>query len=169
MILCDKSLIELIFNRPDPLLSPCDPALVNPASVDIRVGSSVLHEIGHNQWAKMDMEPTSEDSPAVFGPGKLLLVSTLERIIVPTNMCLELRLKSSTARRGWDHALAFWFDPGWNGIGTMELKNNSQHQLLKLWKGQRIAQVIVHQLDGEAVHPYDGKYQMASTVEEAKE
>jgi dCTP deaminase len=81
---------------------------------------------------------------------------------------VDLRLKSSTARMGWNHSLAFWVDPGWSGVLTMEVQNISKGPL-RLTYGQRFAQIIVHELSSlTGEHSYQGRYQGATTVEAAK-
>ena len=182
MILCDRDLHKLVFpekysvTHPPPLLSPCEESLINPASVDIRVGNSRIRESeimyfnGQRDtgWEPFSLESFTQSYPLQINPGQVILLSTLETINVPNGYAIDLRLKSSVARAGWNHALAFWFDPGWSGVGTMELQNITRYQTLTLWSGMRIAQVIVHRLSGPADKPYAGRYQGAMSVEGAK-
>lgn len=142
------------------LLSPFDPALLNPASIDIRIGKTYMKE------GQPDPQPLV--GTLVVEPGERLLVSTLETIHVPPQLAIELRLKSSRAREGWDHALAFWFDPGWTGIGTMELMNTNRGIWLSIEEGMKIAQIIVHQLSCPVDEGYHGRYQGAKGVERSK-
>lgn len=88
--------------------------------------------------------------------------------MVPNDLAVELKLKSSRAREGFDHSLAFWFDPGWDGIGTLEIHNMNRLQTLTLEYGMRFAQIIVHKLDVPVTNPYAGRYQNATSVEAAK-
>ncbi len=145
------------------LLDPFDPAFVNPASIDIRVGVTMLRH-GPCRSLEIDLTSYAESTPWQLRPGEFALVSTLERIRVPIAYAVDLRLKSSRAREGYDHSLAFWFDPGWDGVGTMEIKNVGDYSL-PLWTGLRIAQIIVHVLDAPCTHPYSGRYQGATKVE----
>lgn len=159
MILSDGTLLRML----DQFLRPSGPELVNPASVDIRIGNTMLVQKPQTDvW-----EPIGLGMPARVDPGELVLVETLECLMVPNGFAVELKLKSTAARQGWNHSLAFWFDPGWEGIGTMELQNISKTPLL-LETGRRIAQIIVHRLDTDAIHPYNGRYQKATGVESAK-
>lgn len=134
---------------------------VNPASVDIRIG----------QWLKYENETQYDllaDGPYTLAPKEFVLVSTYEHLMVPKDLAVELKLKSSRAREGFDHSLAFWFDPGWDGIGTMEIENKNRLKPLVLEYGMRFAQIIVHKLDVPVLKPYQGRYQNASSVEAAK-
>ena len=157
-ILCDTDLETLMR---DGLIKDPDFSLLNPASIDIRVGRTAKIEIGYNHWQDVDLTGQG----VRLTPGDFALVETFETFRVPNGYAMDLRLKSSTARRGWDHSLAFWVDPNWSGVLTMEVRNVLQYNELPLKCGDRFAQVIVHKLSGLSRKPYAGKYQDAATVE----
>lgn len=138
-----------------------DYRLINPASVDIRIGQHLKYE-EESQWDLI------AQGPYTLQPKEFVLVSTLEWLMVPDDLVIELKLKSSRAREGFNHSLAFHFDPGWSGIGTMEIHNMKRFTPLHIYHGMPFAQIIVHQLDKPAIHPYQGKYQNATSVEAAK-
>ncbi len=160
-IQCDTDINQLLAQG---LIEYPDYDMVNPASLDIRVGRRYIREVGHGRWER---EPLPEAGLKVE-PGDFLLVDTLESFAVPNGYAMALYLKSSTARRGWDHSLAFWVDPGWTGVLTMEVKNVLQYNPLTLRTGQRFAQAVIHKLSGPSARPYDGRYNGATGVEEAK-
>jgi dCTP deaminase len=166
MILCDRDLKSLA--RSGWLVRPYDEKLLNPASIDIRVGQNIIREKGINHWQDQYIGDSTYDVPVQIEPGEFILVETLEEIIVPSGYSIDCKLKSTMARKGLDHSLAFWFDPGWHGIGTFELRNVTRHQTIHVWYGMCIAQIIVHRLSGAAEHPYAGRYQGAKRVELAK-
>lgn len=161
MILCDIDLAKLMSEG---LIDEPDYALLNPASIDIRVGRRARIEKGYGVFEYIEL-----DQQVVISPGQFVLVDTLESFRVPNGYAMDLRLKSTTARKGWDHSLAFWVDPGWNGVLTMEIRNCLQHNPLALRSGERFAQAIVHKLSGPSAKPYAGRYNGASQVEAAKE
>jgi dCTP deaminase len=144
------------------------PEYINPASVDICIGMRFISPDISDQ--SFTLSGLDENYPKPIRPGQFILVETMETLIVPNNAAIELKLKSSRAREGWNHSLAFWFDPGWYGIGTMELKNITESKALPIWPGMRIAQIIIHNLDTpvEQKDLYNGRYQNATTVEGAK-
>jgi dCTP deaminase len=166
MILCDRDLKTLL--RAGFLLDPFDESAVNPASVDIRVGLNVIRELGINYWGDVYIGDTSREAPLAIVPGEFILVETLEKIKVPNGYAVDCKLKSTMARKGLNHSLAFWFDPGWIGVGTFELHNVTRFNNICIWYGMRIAQIVVHRLSGDAEHPYQGRYQNAKRVELAK-
>lgn len=156
-VLSDTTLRQRIHEL---ILQP-DSTLINPASIDIRVG----------QYLKYEHESTWDllvQGPYILQPKEFVLVSTLEHLMVPNDLAMELKLKSSMARLGFDHSLAFWFDPGWSGIGTMEIHNMNRLQSLTLTYGVRFAQCIYHMLDQPVTNAYQGRYQNATNVEAAK-
>lgn len=159
-ILCDRDLLAL---GPQ-LITDFESAMVNPASIDIRIGRTAKVEVNHGYWLDVEIP----DKGLVLEPGDFALVATWESFKVPNGYALDLRLKSSSARRGWDHSLAFWVDPGWEGVLTMEIKNVSQYNRLTLISGERFAQVIVHKLSGDSLKPYEGRYKGAEVVEGVK-
>lgn len=171
MILSDRELTTM-WNHffPKDLNPERDPSLINPASIDIRIGDTAqIERMGRNcGFTSVDLSSTSESSPYPVRPGQFMLVSTLEHLVVPNGYAVELKLKSSRARQGWNHSLAFWFDPGWSGIGTMEIQNITERQDLDLYRGLRFGQIIVHRLSSDAMFPYQGRYQHATAVESAK-
>src|SRR3990167_3854240 len=93
-----------------------DPSLVNPASIDLRIGLTVLFEVGGGRWKRDDLGRFSEQMPFILSPGMLVLASTLERVSIPKQYCGSVKLKSTRAREGFDHAIAGFVDPGWDGI-----------------------------------------------------
>lgn len=170
MILCDASLLALL-----PTLIPNaderDGKLVNPASIDVRIGRRMLVENkSRTGFGEVYLEAiATHRDPWLMYPGQFALVDLYESIHVPNGYAVELKLKSSRAREGYNHSLAFWVDPGWRGYLTMEIKNLRQYSTLPLWTGLRFAQIIVHQLDHPAFRPYQGRYQDAGTVEPSKD
>lgn len=161
MILCDASLRALL---PKLIRAP-NYGLINPASIDIRIGTKLLVEEAHERWLPIDLLNCGQ---YILRPNQFVLVETFEYITVPNGYAVELKLKSSMARRGFNHSLAFWVDPGWSGILTMEVQNVTEYQHLKLECGMRFAQIIVHRLDQDAHNPYSGRYQHAGGVEAGK-
>lgn len=165
MVLSDIELKRML----DQIIKDPDYNLVNPASIDIRIGDTIIVESPSGGMDReLSIANTTKEYPYHVTPGEFILVSTLEHTTVPNGYVAELKLKSSAARAGFNHALAFWVDPGWSGILTMELKNWTMYTTLKIWRGQRIAQLVVHKLDQPAEFPYQGKYQGASGVEGTK-
>jgi dCTP deaminase len=124
------------------LVTPYDPNLVNPASIDLRLGDHLLIESCEKGFVEYGLNNHSKENPFLFRPGEFVLAPSLETINMPDDLVGEVMLKSSIARQGVDHLKAGFCDPGWNGSRlTMELKNVSQLQVIPLWPGMRIVQI----------------------------
>lgn len=162
-ILCDVDLIAMLSKGL--LIKGANLQHVNPASIDICIGRTAMVEVSHGRFEKQDIPKTG----LVLEPNDFVLIDTWEEFNVPNGYAMDLRLKSTTARKGYNHSLAFWVDPGWQGFLTMEIKNLLQFNSLRLIPGQRFAQVVVYKLSGESANPYNGRYQGASEVEAPKE
>ena len=144
-------------------IDPWDPALVQPASVDLRLGNSF--RVFHNYRASaIDLRdpPTnltepitiSPDEPFVIHPGEFCLGATLEYVSIPDDIVARIEGKSSLGRLGLIvHATAGFCDPGWRGTLTLEL-NNLTRVPIKLWSGLPVAQLSFMMLDRPAERPY---------------
>nr|WP_015061025.1 dCTP deaminase [Streptomyces sp. W75]AFH75211.1 Deoxycytidine triphosphate deaminase [Streptomyces sp. W75] len=144
-------------------LSPYDPELVQPASVDVRLGAEFRvfesHRYSHIDPAVEQPGMTRLVSPAagepfVLHPGEFVLASTLERVGLGADVAARLEGKSSLGRLGLvTHATAGFIDPGFEGHVTLELSNVANLPV-KLWPGMRIGQLCVVALSGPAERPY---------------
>jgi dCTP deaminase len=144
-------------------IDPWDPDLVQPASVDLRLGNSF--RVFHNHRASaIDLrEPPSnltesitigDGDSFVIHPGEFCLGATLEYVELPDNIVARIEGKSSLGRLGLIvHATAGFCDPGWKGTLTLEL-NNLTRVPIKLYPGLRIAQLSFMALDAPAQRPY---------------
>lgn len=140
------------------LVNPYDESLINPSSLDIRLGNNLIidDEI-------TDISHHTKDNPYILEPNEFVLAETLEYLTVPANIAIELKLKSSRAREGLSHALAGWVDNGFYGVLTLELKNYSTRKPVFIYPTLRIGQLIIHSTE-EPTTPYQGKYSGFNTV-----
>jgi len=149
-----------------------DPALVNPASLDVRLGDTLLIESAQSpELVRYPLHRHSQDDPYELRPGQFCLADTIEVFNIPDDIAGEFRLKSSRAREGLDQALAVWLDPGWHGsVLTMELRNNRQLWSQLLWPGMKIGQIIFHLMAERPVASYalTGRYNGDATVMASK-
>lgn len=93
----------------------------------------------------------------VIKPGRLTLGSTIEKVLMPHNICANIRDKSTWIRRGI-HVFNTHIDPGFIGYVTIEVTNYMKNPI-KLKKGTPICQFVFEYLDHPADKPYNGKYQ----------
>ncbi|MEA2340589.1 MAG: dCTP deaminase [Solirubrobacteraceae bacterium] len=144
-------------------LDPWDPGMVQPASVDLRLGDSF--RVFHNfRVESIDLAdpPTNltehvkvgEGESFVIHPGEFVLGRTLEWVELPDDVVARIEGKSSLGRLGLIvHATAGFVDPGWRGTLTLEITNLTRVPIV-LWPGKPIAQLSFMTLDAPAERPY---------------
>src|SRR3990167_6104198 len=82
-----------------------DHTLVNPASIDIRIGETGKVEIMSDKFVHIEFSSYTAENPYWLYPGEFMLIATLENFSVPLDCAMELKLKSSRAREGYNHSL----------------------------------------------------------------
>ena len=162
MILSDGTLRELISSGRI-LLDPYEPELVQPASVDVRLGtefrvmrnSRITHiDPFEPQDKLMENVSVPEGEPFVLHPGEFVLGSTFEQVTLDPSIAARLEGKSSLGRLGLlTHSTAGFIDPGFSGHVTLELSNMATLPV-KLWPGMKIGQLCFFRLSSPAEHPY---------------
>jgi dCTP deaminase len=146
MILADKQIAALC--REQQMVSPFDPALLNPASLDVLLGGTLLIESAETpKLVPYPLGQHTEDRPYWLAPGQFALAQTIETFRLPDWIAAQFMLKSSRAREGLEHLMAGYCDPGWHGsVLTLELHNSRQLHPLPLWPGMKIGQMVFHLL-----------------------
>ncbi len=145
-------------------IEPFDEDMVQPASVDVRLGNSfrVFHnhrvsvlDLRESLPADLTEEVSIDrDECFVIHPGEFCLASTEERIAIPDDIVARIEGKSSLGRLGLIvHATAGFCDPGWHGRLTLEL-NNLSRVPIRLYAGMPICQLSFLTLDAPAQRPY---------------
>src|SRR3954451_24297904 len=144
-------------------IEPRDPLMVQPASVDLKLGASF--RVFHNHRIQViDLaDPPSgltehvgvEDGGAcVIHPNKFVLGRTTEHVELPDDVVARIEGKSSLGRLGLIvHATAGFVDPGFRGTLTLEITNLTRVPIV-LWPGKPIAQLSFMTLDRAAERPY---------------
>ena len=143
----------------DALLQNCDPSNVQGAGVDLEVDK--LYEIKSS--AELSRESRSlpeldEHNAEVYclAPGKYYLCTTMERVNMQRNLVAFILPRSTLFRCGVSLRTAV-VDPGYRGILTLGIRNESDHEFA-LERGSRICQIVFSEVKGEATN-YEGKYQ----------
>ncbi len=162
MVLSDRTIrAEIAAGRI--VVDPFDPALVQPASVDVRVDRRfrVFHNARYPYIdVRRPMEDLTElvevhgDEPFILHPGEFVLGQTLERITLPADLVARLEGKSSLGRLGLlIHSTAGFVDSGFSGNLTLELSNVANLPIT-IYHGMPIGQVSFMRMDGPVEHPY---------------
>ena len=144
-------------------VDPWDPALVQPSSIDLRLGDSFRVFDNHRITAIDLAEPprnltelveVEDDESFVIHPGEFVLGRTQEHVELPDDIVARIEGKSSLGRLGLIvHATAGFVDPGFKGTLTLEITNLTRVPII-LWPGKPIAQLSFMALDRPAERPY---------------
>lgn len=152
-------------------ITPFEPTLLNPASLDIRLGTHVFEEREELGLVGNKIGHHTKDNPYKLYPGEFILAESIETFNIPNNVSVQFALKSSMARCGLEHSLAGWIDPGFsNSVLTLELKNALRLGCIDLWPGMRIGQLIWFDMQGEPERSYKetGRYNGDKYVTKSK-
>lgn len=144
-------------------LTPYDPAMIQPASIDVRLDRG-FRVFENHKYPVID--PSQEqpeltravspkgDEPFVLHPGEFVLAATYERVTLPDDVAARLEGKSSLGRLGLlTHSTAGFIDPGFDGHVTLELSNVATLPIA-LYPGMKIGQLCFFQLTSAAEKPY---------------
>ena len=145
------------------LVEPFDDAMVQPCSIDVRVGEK-FRVFRNSRYPYIDVKQPMEDltelleiddaDPFILHPGEFVLGSTLERVTLPDDLVARLEGKSSLGRLGLlIHSTAGFIDPGWDGHVTLELSNVANLPIT-IYVGMKIGQLSFVQMTEPAEAPY---------------
>ena len=162
MVLSDRSIREAIATGRVGI-TPFDDELVQPSSIDLRVGSH-FRVFRNNRRPYIDVrEPAegltelmqaSEDDPFILHPGEFVLGATLEQVRIGNDLVGRLEGKSSLGRLGLlIHSTAGFIDPGFEGTITLELSNVATLPIT-IYPGMKIGQISFLQMTTPADNPY---------------
>ena len=140
---------------------------MNPASVNVRLGSSFLIPVGKKdkkrcavalgdeiEYSKIDIY--GPDGRIYMQPGDFILATTMEYVEVPKDAAVFVQGRSSIGRAGLTVQNAGFVDPGFPGCITLELKNDAPYTIV-LVPGYPVAQLVY--MDAcDVEEGYNGKY-----------
>lgn len=161
MILCDW---EIRAQCEGGMVTPYNQELVNPASLDVRLGSHIRIESATTpELVLLDLkrEGWNYETPYLLRPGQFILAETVETFNLPATIAAQFMLKSSRAREGLEHLMAGYCDPGWHGSKlTLELHNSRQLHCVAIWPGMKIGQLVFHRMSHAPLRSYaeTGRY-----------
>lgn len=160
-VLCDWQIEDLA--KTMQLVTPYDGDLVNPASIDLRVGSYGRLERNYPLPPRPNDELWDDPFPLDNGHklqrGESILLDTLEYVRIPENLMAEMWLKSSAGRNGGDMYKAGYIDPGFHGTLTFRYRNDMRRPILIL-TGARLVQMVLRYMAAVPANSYKviGRY-----------
>ncbi len=143
-------------------ISPMEDSQIQPASVDIRLGST-FSVVEDSPSGKITLENeicyrTITSDTYVLLPNQFVLATTMEFFDLPNDITAFVEGRSSLGRMGLFIQNAGWVDPGFRGEITLELYN-ANRCAIELKAGRRVGQLVFSRMDAAAEKPYSGKYQ----------
>lgn len=161
MILSDKTILKMM-DEGTLKISPIEEGQVQPASVDIRLGNTFsIVEDSSSGIITLENEikyKTITTDTYILLPNQFVLATTMEYFDLPNDLTAFVEGRSSLGRMGLFIQNAGWVDPGFKGEITLELYN-ANRCAIELKAGRRVGQLVFAKMDGEALNPYNGKYQ----------
>lgn len=151
MILSDSE-IEYRLKRGSLVVRPLMPNAVQPASLDVRLGTVLKVVQRYGPVAHRDHH-LLDDGPYTLGPDAFILAATLEWVEIPRDLVGILVGKSTLARLGLCVEDAGYIDPGFRGNVTLEMSNRASRPVV-LTNGMPIAQIRFEPLMGPCLRPY---------------
>lgn len=124
---------------------------VSPASYELRVGS-------YHDWQTNTRLDLQKGEAIAVAPNGFLLVGTVERVTLPTDIMGMLYLRSTYARRGFVPWFQGIVDPGYSGSLTIAL-HNLTGDLVPIYGEERICHLVFEQLPVPVDKGYEGAYQ----------
>ena len=166
---------------PDPgaLLTPFDPSLVGPASVDLRIGKSFSspdtikyyilkkgertlrnplfmkqQDLNVNNIEEYNFAPKEDIGfEVILEPKQNILCCSMEYVRMPPFLCGQISVKSSMAREWLDHSNAYLIHPGFHGNITFEVMNiGSEKKAIKT--GMSLIQMNLIKMSKVPEKPY---------------
>jgi dCTP deaminase len=153
---------------------------IGPASIDIRLGSSIIIPrktyVAHQdvtERARIDLTEHKlyEKTRLLYGsrfmlhPRQLILAVTFEYISLPADIFCMIMSRSSWGRLGLVVATAAAVQPGYKGCLTLELVNLSESPI-SLYPGLPVGQLVFHEVPAKGAEiPYQGRYDCPTEAE----
>ena len=101
-------------------------------------------------------------------PGEYVAVTTLEKIKLPDNLMAILYPRSSVNRRGLSIDLTCVVDAGYEGNLLIPVRNNTQSQVIRMYPGERICQVVFEEIH-DRVDVKQSRWQNSDVIVTIKE
>lgn len=180
-VLTKEDILEYVKNGKIAFTPGLDSFQVQAHSVDLRLGFTFLvpkswhvTKAGREQLL---MNYYDENRPEYFDivelekgqffdllPGEHILVSSLESVTVPEDLMAVMYPRSSTNRKGISVDLTGIIDSGYQGQLVIPIRNNTQHQTVRVYPGERFCQVVFERLH-KTSEPRKSRYHQRDIID----
>jgi dCTP deaminase len=161
MVLSDKDIRSSIKSGKIEI-DPYDEQNIEPASVDLRIGSEFKVARKSHRYSTVDLgsnetdaiQYVHKDGSVTIHPEMFVLATSMEKIMLSDEIVAHVLGRSSLGRLGISvHQTAGYIDPGFEGQITLELSNHGPAPV-HISHGQRICQIVFEELSSSAEEPY---------------
>lgn len=97
-------------------------------------------------------------------PGEHILVSSLESVKISDDLMAVMYPRSSTNRKGISVDQTGIVDSGYEGQLVIPIRNNTQHQTVRLYPGERFCQLVFERLT-DCVHGRKSRYHQLDIID----
>lgn len=164
MILTSQEILERMNKKELAFTPQIDQFQIQQHSVDLRLGFSFLipksWEITNEGRVALKTDHLDFDHKSMrhtlveleegqffdILPGEYVAVTTLEKIKLPNDLMAILYPRSSVNRRGLSIDLTGVVDAGYEGNLLIPVRNNTQSQVIRMYPGERICQVVFEEI-----------------------
>jgi dCTP deaminase len=181
MAITKRQILERVEKGDICFTPPIDTFQLQAHAVDLRLGFTYLLPKGWHMTTKgreaLTIDHFEKKRPQYFDvieleqgqyfdllPHEHILVSTLEKIKVPDDLMAVLYPRSSTNRKGLSVDLTGIIDSGYEGQLTIPIRNNTEHQVVRLHPGERFCQVVFEPLT-EKIEARKSRYHKKDIIE----
>ncbi len=186
MILTSQEILERIKKNELVFTPRIDQFQIQQHSVDLRLGFSFLipkaweltnegrvavktdHLDTEQKGLRHSLVELEEGQFFDILPGEYVAVTTLEKIKLPEDLMAVLYPRSSVNRRGLSIDLTGVVDAGYEGNLLIPVRNNTQSQVIRMYPGERICQVVFEEING-GVEVKHSRWQNSDVIVTIKE
>ena len=162
--LSDKDIFALI-KEGKLELTPLDVSQIQPASIDLRLGSKIqLPKKNECIDLRFDSETIADhflerdlSEPYTLKPGDIVMGGTLEKIKIPDYCNAKIYNKNSLVSIGLNVSTGCYINPGYEGHMPLLLKNEGVFDII-IGASIMIRQIEICALQTPALRSYDERY-----------
>lgn len=183
MILTKTKILERVKSGSLAFSPALDIFQVRPHAVDLRLGYTFLVPKSWQMTPKgrvaLSLDHFDKKRPEYFDvveleqgqyfellPGEYVIVSTLEKITMPKDVMAVLYPRSSVNRKGMSVDLTGIVDCGYEGQLAVPVRNNTSHQTIRVYPGERFCQIVFEET-GEEISDTTNRYKGKDIIEGA--
>lgn len=183
-VLVKREIVEHIKNGDLEFSPSLDELQFRPHSIDLRLGftfrvpkhvvdkskgrSALIldhYSLNNGHYSNFDQIVLKPGQHFDILPGESIMGFSYEKLKIKSMMLMGILYpRSSVNRRGLAVDLTGIIDAGYSGYLMFPIHNNTSMQVIRIYPGERICQVVFERLDIPVSHGYEGRYSNTSKM-----